>query len=313
MRIAFLSKYQHISNRGVEVFVSELASRLAHTHQVDVITDGDLPAFQKVISGKYDVVIPLNGRLQSLLVFLGKYFLGYKVLISGHSGIGKDDIWNIVVARPDVFVALTEKAKKWAKKFALGVKVNKIHNGIDLQKFQPNGTEMDLHLPKPIILSVGALTWYKHHERVIKAVVKLGRGSLLIVGVGDQKESLQKMGSDLLKDRFAISNFSYDQMPQVYRSVDLFTLPSWDREAFGIVYLEAMASNLPVVATDDENRREIIGEAGLFVRDTTNEVEYADKIEKALEKKWDNIPRKQAENFSWDKVANEYELLLKRL
>ncbi|MBI4036756.1 glycosyltransferase family 4 protein [Candidatus Daviesbacteria bacterium] len=308
-----MSKYQDVSHRGVEVFAKELAERLMQSHQVDIITAGDFPSFKKIILGKYDVVIPLNGRFQSFLISWGRYFFGYKVLISGHSGIGRDDIWNIVVARPNVFVALTDKAEKWAKKFGWGLSIIRIYNGIDLRKFKPDGERKNLPLPKPVILSVGALSWYKHHERVIKAVARVKKGSLLIVGVGDQQEKLQGMGSNLLKGRFAISDYPYYEMPKLYRSVDLFTLPSWDREAFGIVYLEAMASNLPVVAPDDANRREIIGDAGFYVSDTTNEDEYADKIEKALAKKWDNLPRKQAEHFSWDKIALEYETLLRTL
>ena len=38
-------------------------------------------------------------------------------------------------------------------------------------------------------------------------------------------------------------------MPIVYRSADMFTLPSID-EPFGLCYVEAMASGLTVVAPD---------------------------------------------------------------
>lgn len=306
MKIAFLSRYQNAAERGAEVFVSELVSRLSSKYQVDIFSGAGSDSITKVINGKYDLVIPINGRFQSLKVSLGRLFGRYKILISGHSGIGRDDIWNIVVARPDVFVALTEYMARWAKIWAFGVKVIKIPNGIDISRFNPNGERMKIDLPKPIILSVGALVWYKYHDKAIEAVSKLEEGSLLIVGSGDLEQKLQQLGQMKLGNRFKIMKLPYIDMPKLYRSTDLFTLPSWNREAFGIVYLEALASGLAVVAPDDLVRREIIGNAGVLTN-VDNLDEYSKALEKALQLKWKDIPRKQAEKFSWDIIAKEYE------
>ncbi len=104
----------------------------------------------------------------------------------------------------------------------------------------------------------------------------------------------------------------YKDMPKYYRAVDIFTLPSWGNEAFGMVYLEAMACGLPIVATDDDLRHEIIRNAGVYVH-PTNILEYTKGLEKALEKKWGSIPRKQAEKFGWDEVTQKYEELFNYL
>lgn len=306
MRILFLSRYQNTSNRGVETFIKELTARLSQKHEVEIFAGKDADDLGKIIKGQFDVVVPTNGRLQSLKVSLGRSVGKYKVLISGHSGIGRDDIWNIAVGRPDVFVALTEHMANWAKKWAWGIRVVKIPNGVDLGKFNPSGEKLDLGLPKPIILSVGALVWYKYHDRVIEAVSGLNKGSLLVVGKGEEQEKLQKLGEEKLGKRFKITGFSYEDLPKVYRSVDLFTLPSWDREAFGIVYLEALASGLSVVAPDDLSRREIVGNGGILV-DVSDTKKYAEAVNLALSMNWGDKPRKQAENFSWDIVANKYE------
>ncbi len=309
MKIVFLSRLQNTAQRGAENFVEELAKRLSKNNRVEVFSGRSSDSLQNVLKGKFDIVIPINGRLQSLKVSLARAIGGYKLLISGHSGIGKDDIWNIAVAKPDVFVALTDQMKAWAKTWAWGSKVVKIPNGIDLNKFSPVGEKVDIGLPKPVILSVGALTWYKHHERVINAVGKMKEGSLLIVGQGPKKDDLEKLGKDLLGNRFQIKSFDYKNMPKIYRSCDLFTLPSWDREAFGIVYLEALASGLGVVAPDDPPRREIVGKAGLFT-DAYNPVDYAQNIKRALNIDWSKKARVQAEQFSWGKVAGEYEKVM---
>jgi len=306
MKIVFLSRYQNKIYRGAENFVLELSKRLSKNHKVDILSGQDADDIHKAIRGNYDIVVPINGRIQSLKASLGRISGKYKLLITGHSGIGRDDIWNIAVCKPDVFVALTEYSADWAKKWAWGSKVVKIHNGIDLERFTPAGSKINLRLPKPIILSVGALVWYKHHERVIKAVREVGEGSVLIVGEGPEKEKLEKLGRKLLGDRFKILSFDREDMPKVYRSADLFTLPSWDREAFGLVYLEAMACGLGVVAPDDSSRREIVGSGGLF----TDEKNYAETLKKALCIKWRDKARTQAQKFSWETAADQYEKLM---
>ena len=306
MKILFLSKYQNTIKRGAESFVLELSQRLSKKHQVDIWTDDSL---SKVIKGRYDIVIPINGRVQSLKISIGRLVGGYKTLITGHSGIGIDDIWNIAVARPNVFVALTNYMADWAKQWAWGSKVVTIPNGVDLNKFSPIGQKIDFNLPSPVILSVGALVPYKYHEKVIKAVGELGYGSVLIVGEGPDKDRLQKLGEETLGNRFGIKTFNYEDMPSVYRSCDLFTLPSWDREAFGLVYLEAMASGLGVVAPNDNSRKEIIGEAGILT-DTKDLRKYVNALQTALKSKWVQKSIKQANKFSWDKIADSYEKII---
>ena len=83
-------------------------------------------------------------------------------------------------------------------------------------------------------------------------------------------------------------------------------------ESFGIVYLEAMASGLPIVAPDDLARREIIGPAGILT-DVDNPQIFASAIEEAINKSWSNIPRRQSEKFSWDEICKMYEQLFKEM
>lgn len=306
LRIVFLSKYQNKVSRGVETYVEELSKRLAKEHYVSILSGDDSYSLGKLVKGKYNLVIPTNGRLQTLKASIGRSLGGYKIIISGQAGIGRDDIWNIFITMPDVYVALTEHEAKWAKKWAFKTKITQITNGVDLKKFNSAGSKKNLQLKGPIILSVGALEWYKHHERSIKALAKLDVGSLLIIGQGSEKESLESLGNKLLgKDRFLILKADYDEVADYYRAVNLFVLPSWGRESFGIVYLEAMASGVPVVAPDDQSRKEIVGNGGILV-DVSNEEKYALAIQEALSKKWHKLPRTQAEKFSWDIVAEKY-------
>lgn len=312
MRIVFLSRYQNSVNRGAETFVKELSKRLSEKMEVQILSENDSNSFSRILSSDADVIISINGNLQSLKASLGRILKNYKLIITGQAGIGRGEIWNIFVTRPDIYVALTQQMENWAKKWAWGSKLVKIPNGVDLEKFTPFGEKIKLDLEKPIILSVGALVWYKNHDRVIKAVSKLSKGSLLIVGEGEKKEELNKLAKLLLGDRFQIRGFDYSDMPKVYRSCDLFTLPSWEREAFGIAYLEAMACGLGIVAPDDEARKEIIGESGLFLN-TRDIDKYADMIRAALKKDWKSKARNQVEKFSWDKVAQSYEKLIEEL
>lgn len=306
IKLVFLCRDFGKVNRGVEAHVKELSKRLEEKFDVSVFSGNDADNLGKILTGKFDLVIPTNGRFQSLKASIGRFFGKYRVLITAHAGIGRDEVWNLLTL-PDVYVALTTAEFNWAHQFALKSKLVKIPNGIDLEKFTPSGKKKDFGLKSPIILSVGALEWYKHHDLAIQAVSKLPQASLLIAGEGSKKNKLEELGKSLLsEDRFRIIKVNYEQMPEIYRSADLFTLPSWDREAFGIVYLEAMASGLGVVAPFDLSRLEIIGDAGILT-DVSDPKSYAQALDQALKEDWRDKALDQAKGFSWKKIAKDYE------
>lgn len=350
MKIAFLSFYSGEIYRGVETFVHELANRLAGVgHRVTVFQNGpklpntkyravsvglplDLtrrsPAasflfnyyalrikeFTQVVLEQVDnvdILFPTNGQWEVLLCRLWASGKRAKVVIAGQSGPGFDDRFNLWMF-PDVFVGLTEYQAKWAKGVNPFARVMKVPNGVDLSRFKKKVKPMDFGLPRPVVLDVAALISWKRLDLAIKAMAELDEGSLLLVGKGDKERELEKLGDKLLPGRFKIMSFAHHQMPRVYVSADLFTFPTVSWESFGIAMVEAMASGLPVVASDDPIRREIVGDAGLFVN-PENTSEYARALEKTLNTRWGNRPRKQAEKFSWDDIAEKYDKLFRSL
>jgi glycosyltransferase involved in cell wall biosynthesis len=306
MHIAFLNKYQNKVFRGAETFVYELSRRLSKNHEVDVISDVN---YFTLLRKKYDLIIPTNGRCQAIIVRKIALLTGARMIVSGQSGIGWDDRVNLY-SFPDVFVALSSKALNWAKKINPLVKSVYIPNGVDLEKFTFKGSPFKVSLKKPIVLVVGAFTEQKRMDLTIKAVAKINGASLLMIGGGGElQEELNKEGKRLLGEKFELKSVPFEKMPEIYRCADVFTLPSTPSESFGNVLVEAMASGLPVVATDDPIRREIVGNAGIFV-DPTNINEYAKALETALKTNWGDKPRRQTEKFSWDEIAKKYNNLL---
>lgn len=342
MKIAILSFYSNHQERGVENWAQELSSRLSKTDLVDVYynkaksINWNIPNHPNSFSRRlfldywslqialftikqlkllwtahYDIIIPTNGGWQALIIRVFSWMKNSKVVIVGHAGKGWDERINLWTF-PDVFVALSPVAVKWARKTNPFIQIVHIDNGVDLNKFYPGRSSIKLKLKRPLVLSVAALTKSKRLDLVIQAVTELKGVNLLIVGQGDLKTKLKRLGEKLLGERFALTSFSHDRIPEVYRAASIFTLPSWSNEAFGMVYLEALASNLAVVATDDEIRKKIIGKAGILV-DVTDKVKYAAALHQAIYRSWGNLPRKQAENFDWDSIVGEYRHLFKNL
>lgn len=268
-----------------------------------------LRAMPRILKNKYDVVVPVNGGWQPAIIRIITWLYGGKMIISGQAGMGWDErnnLWSF----PDFFVGLSTKASAWAKKVNPFVKTQYISNGVDTNKFKHSGEPIKTVLKKPIILCAGALTKSKRIDLVIKAVAKVENCTLLIVGDGDQKEKLTSLGASLLENRFQIIKVPYEKMPAVYKSANVFTLVSESFYAFENVLVEAMATGLAVVVNDDPIRREIVGDAGIFV-DPTDTEKYSEALSKALNKNWGNAPRKQAEKFDWDIIAKKYEELFK--
>ncbi len=134
MKIVFLNKHQESETRGVETFLVELASRLSSNNDIEIISKIN---YFKLLTKPFNLIVPTNGRGQVVLIRLISWLRGKKMLISGHSGIGLADRLNLY-AFPNAFVALSTKAKDWAKKTNPFVQFEKIPNGIDIKKFSKN-------------------------------------------------------------------------------------------------------------------------------------------------------------------------------
>ena len=317
MNLAFLSFFNGLSFRGAETFTHELASRLSQKMQVIVYQNGK-PDPKNSYQTKYlpslylmpdfdplpDIIIPLNGRIQAVQTKLWSVRHNTKIIISGQSGIGFDDRLNLYTF-PKAFVSQTDFQLQWAKKINPFVKHFKIPNGVDVHKFNPGIKPLDFGLPKPVVVCTAAFETIKRHTLLIEAISRT-KASLLLIGTGSLETQIaglaeQKLGSK----RFKIQSLPYFRMPQVYTGCDLFVYPVAPWESFGISILEAMASGLPVVATDDPIRREIVGNAGKFA-DPVQIDQFAKTIDQALNSEWKDLPQIQADKFSWDGIANLY-------
>ncbi|MFH1971302.1 MAG: glycosyltransferase family 4 protein [Patescibacteria group bacterium] len=270
-----------------------------------------LKATPKILKEKFDIVIPVNGGWMPAVLRIATWLYRGKLVITGQSGIGWDDLNNLWCF-PNVFVALSEYASHWCKGMNNFVKVKVIPNGVDVNRFKASGEVYKTNLKKPIILCVGALTKQKRIELAIKAVSKIKDTSLLVCGDGVLKNKITKLGRNLLGDRFKLINVPFEKISSVYRSADLFTLPSEDYQAFEIVLIEAMATNIPVVANNDPIREEIVGDGGLLVN-PLNIQKYSESLKEALRKDWSDKPFNQAKKFDWDIISQKYEELFNTL
>jgi len=340
MKIVFISRYQGKVERGVENYAAELAERLGKRHQVEILTSAwKLLGNQKRpglaaarLSARQarpglTIIYPLNGYWQSLGCRIYAWLTGAKLVVGGHAGIGRDDRWNLYMF-PDLFIAFSQKGYEWAKKANPFIKIVKIYHGVNLEKFNPKIKPIKLNLEKPIFVTAANLVPYKRVGQVIRAIAELKRGSLLVLGEGPMEKEIDELGNKLLGvNRYSRLKVPHDQMPKYLNACNVFTLVSEESEAFGLVYLEAMACNLPVVATDDSLRRELIGDhaairlsaesrrasAGIFVKNQENSLEYAGALELAAETNWGDEPMKQAEKFDWGKISTGYVRIFSQL
>ena len=158
-------------------------------------------------------------------------------------------------------IALHEDmAKEIEKMFDIkGVSV--IRNGIDLDRFRsvPISKEekrKELGIPSDayVVGQVGRFTYQKNPEFTVLAFNELLKKNhnayLLLVGRGKQESELRKQVKELnIEDKVKIL-VSREDIPELLKAMDVFILPS-RFEGFGIVLVEAQASGLPCVVSEN--------------------------------------------------------------
>ncbi len=189
------------------------------------------------------------------------------------------------------------------------------------------GVEVDMFTPAtvppendpPIVGCVSRFVPRKGQHRVIAAAAELhkrGRDvEVLIVGSGRTEARLRKLAADSgVAVRFEIS-VPWDELADLYRTMDVFCMPCRSRwgglevEGLGLVFLEAAAAGLPVLAGSSGGSPETVipGETGYVVDSVDDIVEGLEMILRDRERgrKMGAKGRERVvEEYVWDRVVS---------
>ena len=184
-----------------------------------------------------------------------------------------------------------------------------IPNGVDLDRFRPRESqraEFGLPAERLIVLMVSALAESKRVEVGIEAVSKIPGAHLVVAGDGPLRRAIDAQAAKSLPGRFTRLSLSSDKMPSLYQSADVFLHLSKE-ESFGNVYVEALASGLPIVAHDSPRLRWLLGEDE-YLLDTNDVSAIAHSISRA--RSTTNLQCQErvarAGLYSWPRIAALY-------
>lgn len=210
----------------------------------------------------------------------------------------------------------------------------KIAPGIDTDHFSPvDVSELREELglsQKKVIVSVGRLVHRKGQDVLIEAMPAILKSvpdaHILMVGQGPYRSYLENRAKTLgvAGNITFIGRIDYQELPRYICVGDLFVMPSRSRlaglevEGLGIVYLEASACALPVIAGNSGGAPDAVlaGETGLVV-DGTSATEVASAVIELLENpersKEMGIRGRQwiIQEWQWDLWSKRFAQLLK--
>lgn len=200
--------------------------------------------------------------------------------------------------------------------------------GCDLRRFNPELRDHKLYkrigISGTVILFVGRITEQKGIEYLIRAMdneaIRSTDSNLVIIGDGDQKEELLSLIRRLHLDEkvTVLDPIDHNRLGSYYASADIFCGPTL-AEGFGLAFIEASASGLPIVATTVDGVKEAVidNKTGFLV-----EPQKPESLARALRRlidsgvlrtKMGRIGRRHAELFSWENVVNGYSRLYEQV
>ena len=334
---------------GVQEYLFQLSQRVGKQYRVTVITPvgGELseaPSFQRVQLAQVSPVAiwrllktlapthVLVGHAHPKLL-VGAWFWGrYAVLAYGNDFLAAQRRWH----RPFFNYLLRQAKPLMAISRATAVALENIINqapaviypGTEPARFSPDQTRQPQETP--LLLTVGRLVPRKGIDLMLRALPLILRETAvtyLIGGSGPDRARLEQLVQELgiqQAVRF-LGRIPDDELPHLYASADLFVMPNREIQAegslegFGIVFLEASASGLPVIAGRSGGAVEAVqpGITGLLVAPDSVE-ELAAAVLTLLR----DAPKRQQmgqagrqwveTEMNWDRTARQFMDLLQR-
>jgi len=215
-----------------------------------------------------------------------------------------------------------------------------IYNGVDfedmvqrpdLQRLERQGSSVEhgqRTKSRRVLLTVGFLRPDKGHAIVLKALPTLIREfpdlEYRIVGDGSERQKLEALTEELGLAGHVVflGSLPHPEAMNEMAQCELFILPSWN-EAFGVVYLEAMANGKPIIGTTGEGISEILDQEAvgkavlpkdvLAITEAIRELFQNPEQASAMGARGKNlVTRKFTWNYNAQQTLKVYEELMKR-
>jgi len=236
----------------------------------------------------------------------GKFNISYFVYIHGadvqhkinYSAKANDLITDVLKNAKNVFVN-SSKTENLVKK--LGVNSAIVPLGVDEAR-QSNKNKTS---KKVRIISVCNLEVEKGIQYVIEALRGIQEKNLeyIIIGDGNYRNEIEKKVNNDSRVQF-LGCLPQAQVFKELAKSDIFVLPSYN-EAFGVAYLEAMVTGLPIIGVKGEGVEDILskGECGVLV-----EPKSAESVKSALTNLINNASLREKMGATGKKVVREHYL-----
>lgn len=198
------------------------------------------------------------------------------------------------------------------------VKVDVIPMGCEIEQYGKQNRIINYFgdTKRKVLLFVGRLAEKKGCEYLIRAMDKV-EADLIIVGDGPLKRDLEALAKTVHADIRFLGAKTKEELRTIYASSDIFVVPSvtakdGDKEGVPTAIIEAMASELPVIASDSGGISDIVkdGFNGYLVSEK-NVLELSEKINELIldEKKriiYAANARLTAEKYDYVEIGKKY-------
>lgn len=199
-----------------------------------------------------------------------------------------------------------------------------ISMGVDTERFGKQFYQEDYFKQgeRKVVLFVGRLVEVKGVTYLIEAMKNVD-ALLVIAGDGPLREELMRQAEEQKEKIQFIGSKTHDELRVIYASADVLVAPSvlasdGGKEGFGLVMIEAMASGIPIVASNSGGIAQLIqdGYNGLLCEEK-NTVQLADNIQKVLgnEQIRNQLlqgAKETVAKYDYQNIAAKYKQILKR-